>query len=487
MQILDDQLARVVSGNRFYTQQKAAWKFYLESYLGGEDYRRGSHLVRYQLETDSEYAARLQSTPYENHCRSVVGIYTSFLFRKSPERYLGLLAALPETEAFLEDADMEGRSLDAFMKDVCTWTCVYGHAWVIVSKPDVGAVTRLDELVLGVRPYLSLITPLSVVDWNYRRKANGYYELDLLKYIEDINGNVITVKTWTPDMITTETMDSVTRTLNQREEQPNALGSIPAVCVYNTRSAVKGIGISDLDDIADLCKFIYNMTSEVEQTQRLDAHPSLVKTPETNAGTGAGSIISMPEDLNPGLKPYLLEYNGASVDSLYKSIQHAQETIDKLACLGAMRASDARVMSGISRQVEFQMLNAKLSEKARNLELAEEQIWQLFSQYMTMPWEGEVEYQDDFSIVDEEDEYKKLQIARQAASGPEALAVIDQMIINLINEDINETMPPDQSQEQPVIDILPPSLVQPAQPQSNTVAQSNTSALRPRIYIGNPQ
>ena len=106
---------------------------------------------------------------------------------------------------------------------------------------------------------------------------------------------------------------------------------------------------------------------------------------------------------------------------------------------------------------------------------------------MMMPWEGEVDYQDDFSIVDEEDEYKKLQIARQAASGPEALAVIDQMIINLINEDIDETMPPDQSQEQPVLDISPPSLVQPAQPQSNTVAQSNTSALRPRIYIGNPQ
>jgi hypothetical protein len=469
MQILDDQLARVVSGNRFYTQQKAAWRFYLESYLGGEDYRRGGHLVRYQLETDTEYTARIQSTPYENHCRSVIGIYTSFLFRKSPERHLGDLAALPEVAAFLEDADLEGRSLDAFMKDVATWSSVYGHAWVMVSKPDVGAVTRLDELLLGVRPYLSLITPLSVVDWNYRRKPNGYYELDLLKYIEDINGNVITIKTWRPDTIITETMDTVTRQLTKREEQANALGSIPAVCVYNTRSAVKGLGISDLDDIADLCKFIYNMTSEVEQTQRLDAHPSLVKTPETNAGTGAGSIITMPENLDPGLKPYLLEYNGASVDSLYKSIKHAQDTIDKLACLGAMRASDARIMSGISLQVEFQMLNAKLSEKARNLELAEEQIWQLFNQYMNMPWTGEIEYQDDFSIVDEEDEYKKLQIARQAASGPEALAVIDQMIINLVTEDIDETLPADSMAAMP--SPTPPTQM----------------ALRPRTYIGNSQ
>ena len=472
MQILDDQLARVISGNRFYTQQKAAWRYYLESYLGGEDYRRGGHLVRYQLETDTEYTARLQSTPYENHCRSVVGIYTSFLFRKSPERTLGLLESLPETQDFLEDADLEGRSLDAFMKDVATWSSVYGHAWVIVTKPNVGAVTRLDELMLGVRPYVSLITPLSVVDWNYERAPNGYYELNLLKYIEDINGNVITIKTWSKESIVTETFDSVTRSVNKREEIVNELMMIPAVCVYNTRSAVKGLGISDLDDIADLCKFIYNMTSEVEQTQRLDAHPSLVKTPETNAGTGAGSIITMPENLDPGLKPYLLEYNGASVDSLYKSIQHAQDTIDKLACLGAMRASDARVMSGISRQVEFQMLNAKLSEKARNLELAEEQIWELFANYMMMPWEGEVEYQDDFSIVDEEDEYKKLEIARRAATGPAALAVIDQMIINLVTEDIDES---------------PPDNMESMAPIQTPAAAPTTPALRPRTYIGNQQ
>ena len=433
--ILMDQLARAVSANTHYLDLKPNWEYYLESYLGGDDYRRGSHLVRYQLETDREYAARLASTPYENHCRSVVGIYTSFLFRQCPERHLGTLTLYPESEDFLEDADLEGRSLDAFMKDVCTWTSVYGHTWIMVTKPNVGAATRLDEITLGVRPYVSLITPLSLLDWRYERTVNGYYRLAMLKYVEEITGDSVTIRTWYPDRILTELLGSVSGRLSLLEEQENQLGMIPAVCVYNTRSAVKGIGISDLGDIADLCKFIYNMTSEVEQSQRLDAHPSLVKTPETNAGTGAGSIITMPENIDPGLKPYLLEYNGASVDSLYKSIRHAQDTIDKLSCLGAMRGTDARVMSGISRQVEFQMLNAKLSEKARNLELAEEQIWQLFAMYMRVEWLGRIEYPDNFSIIDEEDEYKKLEIARRAATGPEALKLIDQKLMDLIQED----------------------------------------------------
>jgi hypothetical protein len=177
------------------------------------------------------------------------------------------------------------------------------------------------------------------------------------------------------------------------------------------------------------------MTSEVEQTQRMDAHPSLVKTPETQAGTGAGSIIQMPENLDPGLKPYLLEYNGASVDSLYKAIEHATKAIDTLSNTGSVRATSSKVLSGIAMQTEFQLLNARLAEKADNLESAEEQMWILWAEYMGQVWDGMVEYPNSYSIQDEETEYVKLQTAKSAATGPEALAVIDQMIIDLVTDD----------------------------------------------------
>jgi hypothetical protein len=35
---------------------------------------------------------------------------------------------------------------------------------------------------------------------------------------------------------------------------------------------------------------LYNINSEIEQSIRIDSHPSLVKTPETQAGIGAGSL-----------------------------------------------------------------------------------------------------------------------------------------------------------------------------------------------------
>lgn len=434
-QTLDEQLARLGSYNRMYNYNKTSWRYLLNSYLGGDDYRRGNHLTRYQLETDTEYSARLLATPLENHCKAVINVYNSFLFREPPERDFGGIENWPEVDAFLEDADFEGRDLNTFMKDVSTWASVFGHCWILVVKPDIGAVTRADEMAQGVRPYVNVLSPLTVLDWKIERLPSGGYAVSYLKYVEEVNGSVQMLKIWTNDTIETWEVDFDSRKILSQSEEPNGLGKIPAVVAYNTRSSVRGLGVSDITDIADLQKFIYNMTSEAEQTMRMDSHPSLVKTPETQAGTGAGSIISIPENLDPGLKPYLLEFNGASVTSIYSAIQHAADAIDAISNTGSVRSRTSTTLSGVAMQTEFQLLNAKLSEKADNLELAEEQIWKLWCEYMGTTWDGEVKYEDSFSIQDEELEYTKLQTAKSAATGPDALNVIDQMIIELLTDD----------------------------------------------------
>ena len=144
-QTLSTEIAAVTSANRIYEPYLPQWKYLLESYLGGEEYRRAGHLTRYQLETQGEYEARLKETPLDNHCQSVISVYNSFLFRECPERDFGRLEQLVELKDFCRDADMDGRDLDAFMKDVATWSSVFGHCWIMVTKPDVGAVTRADE------------------------------------------------------------------------------------------------------------------------------------------------------------------------------------------------------------------------------------------------------------------------------------------------------------------------------------------------------
>ncbi|CAB4154740.1 hypothetical protein UFOVP647_25 [uncultured Caudovirales phage] len=440
-QILQNEISQTLQANTWYNEMKGQWKFFLESYLGGEDYRIAGHLVKYQLETENEYKARLRSTPLENHCASVISVYNSFLFRTVPDREYGSISPLPELEDFLRDADMDGRSLDAFMKDVATWSSVFGHCWIILAKPDVGAVTRADEQAMGIRPYVSLLTPLVVLDWAWKRMPSGRFELSYFKYLEEVNGDQRTIKEWYPDIIKTTVVDLKDNTMSEELIEVNGLGKIPAICAYNGRSTIRGIGISDICDIADAQKFIYNATSEVEQTIRMDSHPSLVKTPETQAGTGSGSIIHMPENLDPGLKPYLLEHSGASVTSIYEAINHAIASIDKMANTGAVRATESRTMSGVAMETEFQLLNARLSEKADNIELAEEQMWKLWAEYMGYTWDGEIDYPGSFNMRDTVREIDQLVKAKSAATDPRVLQVIDHEIVEILGEDADIVMP----------------------------------------------
>jgi len=435
IETLSNEVAQLISGNQIYQSYQARWKYLLESYVGGEEYRLAQHLTRYQLESEAEYIARLRSTPLENHCASVISVYNSFLFREAPDREFEGIEYMPELEDFLNDADLDGRSLNAFMKDVATWSSVFGHSFILVSKPDVGAVTRADEVAAGVRPYVSLLTPMVVLDWKWNRAPNGRYQLVYLKYVEDINGDVRVVKEWTPEEIITSTVDIKKDTIEEQIIEVNGLGKIPVVIAYNGRSIVRGIGVSDITDIADAQRFIYNATCECEQSIRLDSHPSLVKTPETQAGIGAGSIIHMPENLDSGLKPYLLEFSGASVDSIYKAIQHTIEAIDKMANTGAVRATESRTMSGVAMETEFQLLNARLSEKADNLELAEEQMWSLWCEYMGTIWEGSIDYPGSFNIRDTAMEITQLQQAKSAATNPKVFNLIDGKIAEFLGED----------------------------------------------------
>jgi hypothetical protein len=415
IETLSNAVQQAVAGNNTYNTYQPIWEYLLESYIGGEEYRRAGHLVRYQLETEREYQARLYQTPLDNHCQSVISVYNSFLFRQEPYREYGTLENAPEIEEFLRDADFDGRSLDAFMKDVSTWASVFGHCYIMVTKANTGAMTRAEEQALGVRPYVSYLTPLVVLDWEYQRDMVGRYQLNYFKYLEDVNGQIQTVKEWTPEIITTTVVDTENDVIMDQYEEPNELGKIPAVCVYNKKGIQRGLGVSDIADIADMQKFIYNGTSEIMQSIQMDTHPSLVATPETNVGTGSGALIHIPENIDPGLKPYLLEFSGAGVDKILAAIQSKVESIDKMANTGAVRATESRTMSGVAMETEFQLLNAKLSEKADNLELAEEQMWKLFAEYTGVVWTGSIDYPGSFNIRDTGSEVQQLKTASEAA------------------------------------------------------------------------
>ena len=383
-----------------YKETVTNFEYYIRSYNGGYDYTLGQYLNRYNLELDNEFNQRLANTPCDNHCRNIIQIYSSFLFRVKPSRNFGSMADEPSLESFLKDADLEGNSFNNVIKQAQNYASIYGHCFMILDKPAIQTRTRAEELNQDIRPYVSIVTPENALDWNFKREVNGKYYLDYLKIREEVDKDGGTYfRMWYPDRI-----DTIYQKDNDEpsiiDTAENQIGKIPAVILYNSKSHKRGIGISDLTDIADLQKAIYNEYSEIEQLIRLTNHPSLVKTPSVNASAGAGAVIEMPEEIEPNLKPYLLQPSGANLNSIMESIRHKVEAINRIAHTGAIRTTKQQVSSGIALQTEFELLNARLSEKADNLEIAEEQLFRLYAQFQDVEFDGEINYPDSFNIKD---------------------------------------------------------------------------------------
>lgn len=425
---------RLLHTHELWQKNIRRWQFLIDSYLGGQEYRDGKYLTAYQMESQEDFEIRLDSTPYDNHVKAITAIYNSFLFREPPQRMLGNLSQDPGIENFLKDSDLDGRSFDTLIRDISTYAAVYGHVYVILDKPPVTALTRAEELSQGIRPYISIVTPENVLDWQYERSLSGVYYLTYLKIFEGSISGEDVFREYTPDQVLVYAMGK-SEEPEVRMQMPNNLGRVPAICVYGQRSPSKGIGISLVGDVADMSRAIYNELSEIEQVGRLTNHPSLVKTASTQASAGAGSIIQLPEDLQPELKPYLLQPDGASLDGFLKSIESKIGAIDRMSHMGGIRSIETRRLSGIGLATEFQLLNASLAAMADNLEHAEEQIWRLYAQWQGFNWDGEIKYADSFNIQDKFNEMNMLKTAKDSAPKANIIhKVIEEKMLKLLSD-----------------------------------------------------
>ena len=98
-----------------YQENQKNWEMYIRSFNGGYDYSLGQYLNRYNLEIDNEFNQRIANTPCDNHCKNIVQIYSSFLFRVKPSRVFGSIENDASLESFLKDVDLDGYSVDTVM------------------------------------------------------------------------------------------------------------------------------------------------------------------------------------------------------------------------------------------------------------------------------------------------------------------------------------------------------------------------------------
>lgn len=110
--------------------------------------------------------------------------------------------------------------------------------------------------------------------------------------------------------------------------------------------------------------------------------------------------------------------------------------------MGGIRSIETRRLSGVALATEFQLLNARLAEKADNLEHAEEQIWRIYSLWQGTVWNGVVKYPDSFNIQDKYNDMNMLKLAKEAGIDSPILnkEVENKMLALIVDEDRYEEL-----------------------------------------------
>lgn len=161
-----------------------------QTLLGGTAAMRAArekYLPKHERESDKKYNARLNRSFLYN----VFGNTVTSMSGKPFERYPNVQPLDTFYESFIADVDKQGVGIDAFGQDLLQQVLAKGLTFILVDLPPVPnsadgrALSRQDEIDLGIRPYWAHIHADNLIAWDVE-VINGVKELSRIRIREEV-------------------------------------------------------------------------------------------------------------------------------------------------------------------------------------------------------------------------------------------------------------------------------------------------------------
>ena len=425
----------VLQTHHFYDRYEADWRLAYNSWLGGTEYKNARYLRAYQsdmnqpsetintyitaddgsvigkttaklvqAQTSNEarrgkdsvvagsfYSEKLENTPLYNYVKLVVSEYNAMLFRNPPHREY---PNDPMLDEFMEDVDGEGNSINEFMSLVDIYTTVFGVCHVLVSKPSGSTM-----------PQFEVFKPIDVTNWDVGYNAEGKLELRSICLLrEDSDSHTVRV------MITPDSFETVFSGFDEDYQppqiegieqvgdhtwslkQPNELGYIPIVTVYQNSKTYNLIGSTPIQDIAQIQRSIYGYMAEIYSSVTYGAHPTLVVDENTSqlndgqVGAEPGSVIRVNGSLT-GAPTYEYKFVAPPLDAISEISALVDNQVGKLTQIAMLRSEDLIKASRSGEQIESydDKLSAMIRRKATNMENSEVRMFEIWYDWLDRP------------------------------------------------------------------------------------------------------
>lgn len=428
-----DDREQLKAVNPLYGQFQDEWKFLYAAYQGSAALVDLEKIERHERESPDGWILRKKEIYGFGYTKSIVDLFTFYLFKKAAKREMGRLQTDPFWQSFKDDCNLYGDPYDAWLNEQGRYASIFGHVGILVDKPDVDMQTRADERRGNFFPYVSAFYPLSILDWKFERDETRRPKLVFLKLKSDDGRYHL----WWPDMFQVwqekEQQEKSGVYTPYRQDEPqielvregeNPLGVIPFVWLYNLQTPLRPIGRSDVHEIARIDTSIIRNLSSIEQMIGIAGFPIILK-PKKPEGQeiddSAPASVWEFDPENPNSKPEWLQSEvAAPLDATLRFIDHKKEEIYRAANTGGTTATEIRAAeSGVALSIRFQLLNSRLAQKAALLERAEREIlW-----YWLM-WQGADESVYDEIKIEREREYDVENLAQDLDNFMKSLSTV---------------------------------------------------------------
>ena len=457
---------------------------YEYAYLGGYPFK--TYVRKKRPNEDSNlYNDLIQNTVAQPICRYVVDTINDILFEPGIKRDLRFCTPtgtlinpdnIEWSQLMLLDADLQNRSMNAFMENVGDLTSIYGHCWIFVDMP------KESEGNLG-RPYVVAVNPLQVHDWEF----DFYGGAPILKYVKVLENETEDCYYFKCYHLGDETRPSywisyeVEKDLRLDNEAeiigegtfPAGMG-IPGFIAYGRRDPRRfDVGISDIDSASDAQREYYKL--ECEAYSSMQFAKTIIRADRgISIPVHAGGIVRGTQG-----QVEAIPVDTGDVTKIMQKQEQLLEQIEGLTGLGGLRQNKTQIASGVAIIEERKTLHRLAKAKARLMEVAEELIFTFAARFMDMRWAGEVNYATDYEAHDTNYRIAVYKEAKQLV--PENL-IVDA----LITKDVIGILAPQESvnqYEQAYIDsIQDPSVKQLMTEENDLVLSRDLESQIPSEY-----
>ncbi len=332
---------------------------------------------------------------YENVAEIIVQAPMGALFQQAPDRVFGREKTNKDLLAFWANCDGKGTAIDTAMQDAWLVAAVFGHAILLLDKPETEGATAAET---GL-PRLCRYTPLDLIDW----LVDDYGELTAVKLVEPVartsfesNPNVELLQVRIVDAEKWALYDAKGKKTSEGE---HGFGRLPVQILYGKRRPLTPIiGKAVMGD-PQLYVDLYNLVSEVRELLRNQTFAVL------NLPIGTTGDLQREQELigrQSGTSNVLFSTNpaqylspqGDNVSAYHEHIDRLSRMIYRLAAVPW--ESDSRVAEAAeSRRIKREEQTNVLQKYARELQHVDRQIVDLVYRAKMGPDQAEKRQAED--------------------------------------------------------------------------------------------